>query len=44
MEQKLARYHGMTKEELFQNVNEILESISEDELVHVSLNWMTRLE
>jgi hypothetical protein len=44
MKQRLAKYHGTTKEELFQNVNEILESISEDDLVHVFLHWMTRLE
>jgi hypothetical protein len=43
MKQRLVKCHGTTKEELFQNVNEILESISEDELVHVFLNWMTKL-
>jgi hypothetical protein len=42
MKQRLAKYHGTTKEELFQNVNPISESISEDELVHAFLNWMTR--
>jgi predicted RNase H-like HicB family nuclease len=39
-----AKYHGTTKEELIQNVKEILECISEDELVPIFLNWMTRLE
>jgi hypothetical protein len=42
--QRLAKCHGTTREEVFQNVNEFLQSISEDELVRVFLNWMTRLE
>jgi hypothetical protein len=42
--QMLARCHGMTKEELSQNVTEIMNSISKEEFVRVFLDWMRKLE
>jgi histone-lysine N-methyltransferase SETMAR len=44
LKRRLVKYYGTTKEELFRNVSDILNSISEDELVQVFRNWMTRLE
>jgi hypothetical protein len=41
---RLAKSHGTTKEKLFRNVTEILDSISEEEFVRVFLDWMRRLE
>jgi hypothetical protein len=44
LKERLARCHATTKEDLFPNVTEILNSISEEESVQVFLNEMRRLE
>jgi hypothetical protein len=41
---RLAKCHGTTKEELFRDGTEILDSISEEEFVRVFLDWMRRFE
>jgi hypothetical protein len=41
---RLAKCHGTTKEDPSRIVTEILNSISEEELVRVFLDWMRRLE
>jgi histone-lysine N-methyltransferase SETMAR len=40
MKGRRAKRYGTTKEDLFRNVTEILNSISEEELVRVFLDWM----
>jgi hypothetical protein len=44
LNERLAKCHGTTKGCVFGNVTEIVESISEEELVQHFLNWRTRLE
>jgi hypothetical protein len=41
---RLAKCQGTKKEELFRNVTEIPDSISEEEFIQVFLNWIRRLE
>jgi hypothetical protein len=41
---RLALCHERTKEDLLRKVTEILNSISEEELVRVFLDWMKRSE
>jgi hypothetical protein len=44
LKRRLGKCHRTTKEEVIRNVTENLDSISEEELVQVFVNWLTGLK